>query len=1403
MEKVKLNKSQDHYNLYDYMMNMQNKKFLKSTKFQTTLINSPILSKKYSRDDIRNYNKRENRKNFTHISLNKKRSFQVKSHKNLRSLTNINLRGLTLHDAIYIGAELNDNNNNKGIRANDIACYLSSTSIHQPEETKYKIIEKNIQNKIMDISMELFETKKSLLDSKLSNNDSCKKKIKIPKKSKSTKKTFQAFKDNKRRSTQLKPSFLKSLSIKSHDTSAFILLKEQQMEKIRKITKKKVLYDSIAEDESDENIEEDGSGLNPESIFIDIFDCLLFISSLFSLFYFPYRLAKTKLNIQDDEYVVLILIYFTEIIYIFDLIFGFFRWYYNNELKLVKNNKMILKNYLFGNFLFDLIQAIPFYTIYKYAYVNKEEESPYDMLFNETHLAIKIFTCFKSFKIFKINDRKNNRFFHFLNVKVSDNYISERIYQITNFALITMSVINIFICFHIYIGKLSYPNWILSSGLKDSTFMEIYLASLYFIIATMTSVGYGDIVCINKEETYFQILLLSIGLVAYSWIISTVGDYVKNESRATIKYNKDVTQLEEIRIAYPNMPFKLYNKIQQHLQRLLKQQEKYDSNILINSLPYTLKNSLLFEIHKEVITKFIFFNGCENSDFILKVLTHFIPLYSKKNAFLIKEGEIIENIFFVKDGRLSLEAAIDLDNIEESVEKYLEYQFEGISSIVESDNNTSFNNTKLIEEKEKPEKRKKIRDYKDLFNIVSRQTQLIGDVSYMHESHIEEEIGKCDLNGENEEEVEQGNHQFLHILDVLKNEHFGELYMFLNKPCPLSLRVKSKKVDLFLLRKKDASNIRKDYPNIWKRIDDKSMHNMKSIKALTKRVINGYCKMNGIIQEKDILERSDHLFACKDIESNEKKSQNTSSDNKNKKKSKKGSALYINKITLSPKKANNKWSHTLSPKKRKNVESFPSPGNTSPNKKKTMEFKNSYMVKNPNMFKNTNNYDNEDTPINKRKIKKGKSLVVKKNKNGLFSENKKKNSSLSFSQSDKSLNQKINKEKTIKKNQLQLQEEVNDAKIILTSPNDNNNLSKNVSKAPDTMENWRLSNIPNKPSNNLAEMIEKNKTINLTNDLTNNLNQIQDTQYNKDSILPLIKTMSIMMNKNKLIVESTVKIEFLASYNNINKMAKGKYINNKRIQKATEKFINYFVNSIEKKKGKLSDKKKEYESVSNNSNMSYNPFNSEESIIKRKQSNSPHTRKMFSDNKLKKYKFKRKISYHISVKNLKCRPISNNNIKIEKEIKNKSQFHKKSFKSNKLLTINNNNDNDNNLLKLQNSSNMSVMSESKNKIEVEKILLSNTDENIIGNSGNKELILSKNCNNSEALISSNNSNSNYIQFGKNIISKKEDLCELNKKLKLKEEKKRYNSSKNIINNKSNKNINEVNINFTNNFCQIF
>ena len=86
-----------------------------------------------------------------------------------------------------------------------------------------------------------------------------------------------------------------------------------------------------------------------------------------------------------------------------------------------------------------------------------------------------------------------------------------------------------------------------------------------------------------------------------------------------------------------------------------------------------------------------------------------------------------------------------------------------------------------------------------------------------------------------------GKIEYIHILDLLKNEFFGSILMFLNIPNPLSLKVKSKRAELYVLRKKDVCNIRKDYQNIWQRINKKSIHNLKSLKSLTLGKINRYC----------------------------------------------------------------------------------------------------------------------------------------------------------------------------------------------------------------------------------------------------------------------------------------------------------------------------------------------------------------------------------------------------------------------------------------------------------------------------------------------------------------------------------------------------------------------------------
>ena len=75
------------------------------------------------------------------------------------------------------------------------------------------------------------------------------------------------------------------------------------------------------------------------------------------------------------------------------------------------------------------------------------------------------------------------------------------------------------------------------------------------------------------------------------------------------------------------------------------------------------------------------------------------------------------------------------------------------------------------------------------------------------------------------------------IIEIRKNEHFGDALMFLNEQCPLFAKVRTKRAELLILRKMEAIEIYSIYPNIWKRINKKSLFNMEQIYLKIKKLI--------------------------------------------------------------------------------------------------------------------------------------------------------------------------------------------------------------------------------------------------------------------------------------------------------------------------------------------------------------------------------------------------------------------------------------------------------------------------------------------------------------------------------------------------------------------------------------
>ena len=631
-----------------------------------------------------------------------------------------------------------------------------------------------------------------------------------------------------------------------------------------------------------------------------------------------------------------------------------------------------------------------------------------------------------------------------------------------------------------------------------------------------------------------------------------------------MQFDKDETILEEIRISHPNMSFKLYKQIYQHLHARKIRQKQYDSNLLINSLPYSLKNSVLLTIYKETINNLKIFRNCQNSDFIVRLLTNFIPIFSKKNAILLHEGQSIENIIFIKKGVLALEAAIDRKAPEESIKYYL-------NKIFADNNNNSFNLSNYDESSfsnnSSPNKTKdlqtNINNVKtNLFTVINKKAKN-SMASEINESGIGKEMGKWDYGGE---DFDRSKYHFLNIISISKNESYGVVYMVLDKPCPLSLRVKSKKAELLLLRKADACDISQRYPNIWMKYFKKNYYNMSSLNNIAIQKLNHYLenrekKMN---QPKMPMKRcKTNLNLCRIYRINDSEVKEIAkllNDEDNTKKIQKAK-------TLGKKKGNFKENITRIFKSNNNKKSNDKAINNSGNKNKSLNSK----LKSKQNSKLSN--ENKTSKNKESKL----ISISKSSQNHISSENSKKKTTES-----KSNNSKKTRRNYINKLKLEIKKLKNSNKYYKT-------LLKEVCTSKEIDENLLLkfqnNNIINNEMNESQNNLNINFCQNLNQNIINNITINNNSNNNKSSLfkksfnlneLEYESTISESPRKfdtDEIKIKSEIKLFYKAKYTNLEMFTSGEYSKNEKLQKQCLNYLQLFIETDKKKISKKANQK--------------------------------------------------------------------------------------------------------------------------------------------------------------------------------------------------------------------------------------
>jgi len=446
-------------------------------------------------------------------------------------------------------------------------------------------------------------------------------------------------------------NFKKEISLNSFKGNAQKAINKEK--KYRYLLNKGCVYDSLDDEEDFGEEDINNCYFEPNSPFLYIIDFLMLISSIIIIFYLPIYLSKKLFfcrNLSINE----ILFYLINFVYIIDLIINFYRAYYNFEEILIKKNYLIFIHYFKTWLFFDLISSVPIYSILKTT-ENKciglnlyndpkldnsgKHSHYYNIDINKIHYLLLLLKAIKILKIFKKNIAAKRLKKYLYEFEFFNDWGDVFIYS-----LIFFSFLNFSSCIFIFVGRNIYESWIFFDGLQTKPFIDIYIASIYYLMMTVTTVGYGDVIGKSTREIAFQIIMVIIGTCIYSWLISTVSNYVKKMNEKNIIYEEKIQVLEDIKLNSPNLSEKLYNKILKLLNYRKYHEEETGKNIILENLPNSLRHTLIIDMYKNYINGFSFFKGIENREFIVKVISKLTPIFGSRGDILIQEGEYIEEI---------------------------------------------------------------------------------------------------------------------------------------------------------------------------------------------------------------------------------------------------------------------------------------------------------------------------------------------------------------------------------------------------------------------------------------------------------------------------------------------------------------------------------------------------------------------------------------------------------------------------------------------------------------------------------------------------------------------------------------------------------------------------------------
>jgi len=177
-----------------------------------------------------------------------------------------------------------------------------------------------------------------------------------------------------------------------------------------------------------------------------------------------------------------------------------------------------------------------------------------------------------------------------------------------------------------------------------------YLASFYWVMETLTTIGYGETTPTNNLQRVFAIGVMLSAVAVYGYVIGNVASMLAKRDPAKTQYFSNIDQLNAF-MKYRELPVVMRDRIHSYYTHIWKKRLGFDETSFLSGLPAGLRKEVEMHLKREILEKIPIFQGLASA-FLEEVALGLKPDIFVPGEFVFRAGQSGDKMYFVIKGTL-------------------------------------------------------------------------------------------------------------------------------------------------------------------------------------------------------------------------------------------------------------------------------------------------------------------------------------------------------------------------------------------------------------------------------------------------------------------------------------------------------------------------------------------------------------------------------------------------------------------------------------------------------------------------------------------------------------------------------------------------------------------------------